>query len=120
MVADVLQDSATPPGRLSTGIVGLDEVLGGGVPQGHIYLVEGESGAGKTTLGLQFLLAGARRGEQTLWITLSETERQLRQSAHSHGWSLDGVEVCNPAAPERIRSARREVLVLLACRCGTR
>jgi circadian clock protein KaiC len=87
---------------LSTGIVGLDEVLGGGLPEGQIYLVEGESGAGKTTLGLQFLLAGARRGEQTLWITLSETERQLRQSAHSHGWSLDGVEVCNPVTPERV------------------
>ena len=88
---------------MSTGIVGLDEVLGGGLPEGQIYLVEGESGAGKTTLGLQFLLAGGRRGEQTLWITLSETERQLRQSAHSHGWSLDGIEVCNPVAPERIR-----------------
>ena len=103
MVADLHREPATPPTRLSTGIVGLDEVLGGGLPEGQIYLVEGESGAGKTTLGLQFLLAGTRRGEQTLWITLSETERQLRQSAHSHGWSLDGIEVCNPAAPERIR-----------------
>ena len=64
-----------------------------------MYLVEGDSGAGKTTLGLQFLLEGRRRGERTLWITLSETERQLRQSASSHGWSLDGVEVCNPIAP---------------------
>jgi len=88
---------------LSTGIVGLDEVLGGGLPRGHMYLVEGESGAGKTTLGLHFLLAGQLRGEQTLWITLSETERQLRQSAQSHGWTLTGVEVCNPVAPERIR-----------------
>ena len=103
MVADVHREPATPAIRLSTGIVGLDEVLGGGLPEGQIYLVEGESGAGKSTLGLQFLLAGARRGEQTLWITLSETERQLRQSAHSHGWSLDGIEVCNPVAPERIR-----------------
>jgi len=68
-----------------------------------MYLIEGESGAGKTTLGLHFLLAGQRRGERTLWITLSETERQLRQSAHSHGWSLEGVEVCNPVVPERVR-----------------
>jgi circadian clock protein KaiC len=103
MVADVHLDPASPPARLSTGIAGLDEVLGGGLPQGHIYLVEGESGAGKTTLGLQFLLAGARGGERTLWITLSETERQLRQSALSHGWSLDGVDVCNPVAPDRVR-----------------
>jgi circadian clock protein KaiC len=102
MVLDAHRDFV-PPVRLSTGIAGLDEVLGGGLPQGHIYLVEGESGTGKTTLGLQFLLAGARAGEQALWITLSETERQLRQSAQSHGWSLDGVHVCNPVTPEPVR-----------------
>src|SRR3954468_11419087 len=80
MVADGRNDAARLPARLSTGIPGLDDVLGGGLPQGHMYLIEGESGAGKTTLGLHFLLAGQRRGERTLWITLSETERQLRQS----------------------------------------
>jgi circadian clock protein KaiC len=88
------------PARVSSGIAGLDEVLGGGFAQGNMYLVEGDSGAGKTTLGLQFLLEGQRRGERTLWITLSETQRQLRQTASSHGWSLDGVEVCNPIAPQ--------------------
>jgi len=93
------------PARMSTGIAGLDEVLGGGLPQGNMYLVEGESGAGKTTLGLQFLLEGKRRGERTLWITLSETETQLLQSARSHGWSLDGIDVCNPGAPERIKQS---------------
>jgi circadian clock protein KaiC len=90
------------PTRVSTGIPGLDEVLGGGLPQGNMYLIEGESGAGKTTIGLQFLLEGARRGERTLWITLSETEAQLLQSARSHGWSLEGIDVCNPGLPERI------------------
>jgi circadian clock protein KaiC len=90
------------PTRVSTGIPGPDEVLGGGLPQGNMYLVEGESGAGKTTLGLQFLLEGVRRGERTLWITLSETEAQLQQSARSHGWSLEGIDVCNPGAPEGI------------------
>jgi len=105
MVANGRDEPALVPARLSTGIVGLDEVLGGGLPQGHMYLVEGESGAGKTTLGLQFLLAGQRRGERTLWITLSETERQLLQSAHSHGWSLAGVEVCNPVAAGHVRQA---------------
>jgi replicative DNA helicase len=64
-------------GADSTGIAGLDEVLGGRLPQGHLYLIEGASGAGKTTVGLQFLLEGQRRGERTLWITLSETEREL-------------------------------------------
>ena len=103
MVGDRREGRTALPARLSTGIAGLDEVLSGGLPKGNMYLVEGESGAGKTTLGLQFLLAGQRRGEHTLWITLSETEEQLRQSAHSHGWSLDGIEVCNPVAPERVR-----------------
>jgi circadian clock protein KaiC len=93
------------PARVSTGIPGLDEVLGGGLPRGNMYLVEGDSGAGKTTLGLQFLLEGRRRGESTLWITLSETQPQLRQAASSHGWSLDGVEVCNPIAPQPAQGA---------------
>ena len=70
MVADGQDNSAAQSARVSTGIQGLDEILGGGLPQGQLYLVEGESGAGKTTLGLQFLLAGQRRGERTLWITL--------------------------------------------------
>jgi circadian clock protein KaiC len=97
----VVEEGGTPT-RVSTGNPGLDEVLGGGLPQGNMYLVEGESGSGKTTLGLQFLLEGARRGERTLWITLSETEAQLLESARSHGWSLEGIDVCNPGAPERI------------------
>src|SRR3954451_6659433 len=90
------------PSRMSTGIRGLDEVLGGGLPQGNMYLSEGGSGAGKTTLGLQFLLEGKRHGERTLWITLSEPETQLLQSARSHGWSLEGIDVCNPGAPDGI------------------
>jgi circadian clock protein KaiC len=81
--------------RVSTGIVGLDDVLGGGFPRNHLYLIEGEAGAGKTTVGLHFLLDGMRKGERTLWITMSETERELRSTAKSHGWSLDGVEICN-------------------------
>jgi circadian clock protein KaiC len=69
------------PVRISTGIAGFDEVLGGGLPQGHLYLIEGESGAGKTTVGLEFLQEGRRSGEATLWISLSETEHELRQIA---------------------------------------
>ena len=89
------------PPRVSTGIPGLDEILGGGLPRGYLYLIEGESGAGKTTVGLQFLQDGRRRGEATLWISLSETQSELRQTAESHGWSLDGVELCNPLARKR-------------------
>jgi circadian clock protein KaiC len=92
---------AIEPVRVSTGIGGFDEVLGGGLPQGHLYLIEGESGAGKTTVGLQFLREGRRHGEATLWISLSETQQELRQIAESHGWSLEGVELCNPTAAKR-------------------
>jgi circadian clock protein KaiC len=77
----------------STGISGLDDVLDGGFTANRLYLVEGMPGSGKTTLALQFLIAGARRGEPVLYITLSETEEELREIAASHGWSLDGVTI---------------------------
>ena len=79
--------------RASTGIAGLDDVLGGGVPRAHLYLVEGDPGSGKTTLALQFLREGAQRGEQGLYVTLSETATELRTVAASHGWNLQGIEV---------------------------
>lgn len=87
------QTSPDQPERDSTGIQGLDNVLGGGLPPRHLYLVEGEPGAGKTTLGIQFLLEGQRRGESGLYVTLSETAQELRTVAAAHGWSLDGLEV---------------------------
>ncbi len=79
--------------RASTGVEGLDDILGGGLPTNHLYLVEGTPGAGKTTLGLQFLRRGAEEGQKGLYVTLSETAAELRTVAASHGWSLDGVEV---------------------------
>jgi circadian clock protein KaiC len=79
--------------RASTGITGLDEVLGGGLPPGQMYLIEGNPGAGKTTLGLQFLRAGADAGEPCCYMVLSESEVALRRLAASHGWSLDGIDV---------------------------
>jgi circadian clock protein KaiC len=85
------------PAPDATGIPGLDHVLRGGLPPGQLYLVEGTSGAGKTTLGLQFLREGVRRGERVLWCTLAETESQLRATAQSHGWDLDGVTIVNVA-----------------------
>lgn len=81
----------------STGVPGLDHVLSGGLPAGQLYLVEGTSGAGKTTLGLQFLLEGLRLGQKVMWCTLAETESQLRATAAAHGWSLDEVTVVNLA-----------------------
>lgn len=75
----------------ATGIEGLDNVLGGGLPRNSLYLVQGDPGSGKTTLAVQFLLEGVRQGENVFYITLSETRRELQQSAVSHGWSLEGI-----------------------------
>src|SRR5580765_3513541 len=80
-------------GRVSTGIAGLDHLLGDGVPPKRVYLVEGDPGAGKTTLGLQFLRDGIARGEQVLYVTLSETRSELTAVAASHGWTLDGMTI---------------------------
>ena len=79
--------------RVSTGVEGLDAILGGGLPPSHLYLLEGTPGTGKTTLALQFLLAGAARGERGVYVTLSETRLELNEVATSHGWSLDNVDV---------------------------
>lgn len=79
--------------RLPTGIVGLDNILKGGLPKNRLHLVEGSPGTGKTTLGLKFLLEGARRGEKGLYITLSESSEELVAVAESHGWSLDNIVI---------------------------
>jgi len=79
--------------RVPTGIIGLDFILKGGLPKNRLHLVEGNPGTGKTTLGLQFLLEGARRGEVGLYITLSESKEELASVAESHGWSLDPLEI---------------------------
>jgi circadian clock protein KaiC len=79
--------------RASTGVAGLDDILGGGLPTNHLYLVDGEPGAGKTTLALQFLLDGRARGERGLYVTLSESRAELDGVASSHGWTLDGIEI---------------------------
>jgi circadian clock protein KaiC len=78
---------------LSTGIHGIDSILGGGLARDRLYLVEGEPGTGKTTMALQFLLDGAKSGETVLYITLSETVSEIQAVAASHGWSLDGIHI---------------------------
>lgn len=79
--------------RASTGIEGLDAILGGGLPRERLYMVEGVSGTGKTTLGLQFCLGGVRAGERAVYISLSESEDELREVIASHGWSSEGLVV---------------------------
>ncbi|HKQ28135.1 MAG TPA: ATPase domain-containing protein [Burkholderiales bacterium] len=79
--------------RAATGIAGLDDILGGGLTAHRLYLVEGMPGSGKTTLAFQFLMEGVRRGERVLYITLSETEAEIRDVAASHAWNLDGIDI---------------------------
>ena len=77
----------------STGIEGLDHIMLGGFPRNHVYLLQGDPGVGKTTLGLQFLLEGVRNGESSLYITLSETKSELEAVAESHNWDISGVHI---------------------------
>ena len=79
--------------KCTTGVPGLDSVLCGGLPMHRLYLVDGNPGVGKTTLALQFLMEGVKRGEQCLYVTLSETKVELDGVAESHGWTLEGIEV---------------------------
>jgi circadian clock protein KaiC len=99
--------------KAKTGIAGLDNILSGGFSRGHVFLVEGAPGTGKTTVALQFLLAGVAAGEKCLYITLSETERELRDGAASHGWSLDhGLEVFELLPPESLLDSEQQQSLL--------
>jgi circadian clock protein KaiC len=94
-------------------VPGLDDVLGGGLTTGHVFLLEGNPGTGKTTIALRFLLEGAAAGEQCLYITLSETEQELRNSAASHGWTIDdNIEVFELAPAESLLDADQQQSLL--------
>ena len=87
-----------------TGVAGLDEIFGGGLASNHVYLVDGDPGTGKTTLGLQFLLKCVALGERGMYVTLSESAAELRETATSHDWSLDGLDVVELAEVQQTRS----------------
>ncbi len=95
-----MSNATSPDAQL--GVSGLDDVLRGGLERSRCYLLEGSPGAGKTTIALQFLLAGAAAGERCLYITLSETEGELRATATSHGWALDGIDIYELVPPENL------------------
>ena len=86
--------------RLLTGVAGLDDILHGGLPTGHVYLIEGDPGSGKTTLGIQFLLAGLANNEPALYVTLAESREELQAVADSHGFDISKVEIFEVQPPE--------------------
>ena len=92
----------SPASQARFGVSGLDDVVGGGLERGRTFLLEGSPGTGKTTIALQFLITGAEAGERCLYITLSETEDELRATARSHGWPLDGVQIYELVPPENL------------------
>jgi len=104
------KQGAAKNSRCATGILGLDDVLNGGLPCRRFYLIQGAPGSGKTTLALQFLREGVRKGERALYISLSETLDEIHEIAHSHGWSLEGIEILELCALEESLSAETSTL----------
>jgi len=96
----------------STGIAGLDNILSGGLARDRVYLLEGSPGTGKTTAAMSFLIAGAKAGERSLYITLSETEEELRETARAHEWDLAGVEVFELVPPESLLDEQQQQSLL--------
>lgn len=95
--------------RSRTGVPGLDDILNGGLIPHRLYLVDGDPGAGKTTLSLQYLREGARVGEKCMYIVLAETHEELQASAASHGWSLEGIDIVEMIPEERELDAENQV-----------
>jgi circadian clock protein KaiC len=100
-------------GEALTGVPGLDEILCGGLSPGRVFLLEGSPGTGKTTTAIQFLLTGAEAGERGLYITLSETEEELRESATSHGREIGRpFEVFELVPPETLLDSDQQQSLL--------
>ena len=103
---------ATEVEKANLGVEGLDDITVGGLTRGRLFLLEGSPGTGKTTIATQFLMAGAAAGESVLYITLSETEDELRAGAASHGWSLDGVDIFELVPPESLLDEEQQQSLL--------
>ena len=94
------------------GVGGLDDITVGGLARGRLFLLEGSPGTGKTTIAIQFLMAGAAAGERALYITLSETEDELRVGAQSHGWSLEDIDIFELVPPESLLDEQQQQSLL--------
>jgi circadian clock protein KaiC len=95
-----------------TGVDGLDDILAGGLTRGRVFLLEGSPGTGKTTVATQFLMEGAARGERCLYVTLSETEDEMRDGAGSHGWDLAGIDLFELVPPESLLDEEQQQSLL--------
>jgi circadian clock protein KaiC len=98
--------------KANFGIDGLDDITVGGLARGRLFLLEGNPGTGKTTIATQFLMAGAAAGERSLYITLSETEDELRVGARSHGWDLEGIDIFELVPPESLLDENQQQSLL--------
>src|SRR5215207_2238702 len=99
--------------KASIGIEGLDDILFGGLTRSRLHLLEGTPGTGKTTVALQFLLEGAKAGERGMYVTLAETDEELRAGAASHGWTLDDrIEVFELVPPESLLDPQQQQSLL--------
>ena len=108
-----MTELAKPPSdQAMFGISGLDDILAGGLERDRLYLLEGAPGTGKTTAAMGFLREGAAKGEPCLYITLSETEEELRGTAKAHGWSLDGIEIFELVPPESLLDEQQQQSLL--------
>lgn len=97
--------------RCPSGVAGLDDILSGGLAADCFYLIQGDPGSGKTTLALQFLLEGVRRGESVFYVTLSETRAELLKVARSHGWSLESIPLMELSAIEQLLRPEEQTTV---------
>lgn len=98
------------PKPVTTGVAGLDEILRGGLPPANLYMLQGAPGAGKTTVALQFLLAGVANGEKCIYVSLSQTAVELESIATSHGWSLEGIRVEELSASDAVSGATDQTI----------
>jgi circadian clock protein KaiC len=107
-----MTDGEIKKDQAAFGIAGLDDILAGGLERDRLYLLEGNPGTCKTTAAMRFLMTGVALGETTLYITLSETEEELRATARSHGWSLDGIELFELVPPESLLDEQQQQSLL--------
>jgi len=107
-----MTDDTNATSQAAFGIQGLDDILAGGLERDRVYLLEGNPGTGKTTAAMSFLMEGASQGESSLYITLSETEDELRATARSHGWNLEGVDIFELVPPESLLDEQQQQSLL--------